>query len=58
MGLDWEDADFLAFIGDFLPLAIGYDEEAIAVEFFGCFDECIEFAFACFLGGEIVAHLD
>ena len=39
-------------------MGVGDDKEVVAVEFFGSFDEAIEFAFAGFLGCHIVADLD
>lgn len=42
---------------DFFFLGVGDDEEVVAMEFFGSFDEGIEFAFSSVLGGHIVADL-
>ena len=39
-------------------LVVGDDEEVVAVEFFGGFDEGVKFALAGFLGGYVVAYLD
>ena len=43
---------------DFSLLGVSDNKEIVAVEFFGGFDEGVEFAFAGFLGGHIVADLD
>ena len=39
-------------------LGIGDDKQIVAAEFFGGFDEGVEFAFAGFLGGHVVADLN
>lgn len=50
-------ADSFPFPLDLCLLVVGDDEEVVAVEFFGGFDEGVEFAFAGFLGGHVVAYL-
>ena len=43
---------------DFFFLRVSDDKEVVAMEFFGGFNEGIEFAFSGFLGGYILAYLD
>ena len=39
-------------------MVVSYYKKVVAVEFFGGFDEGIEFTFSGFLRGHIVAYLD
>ena len=50
--------NYFPFPLDLFLLDVGDNEEVVAVEFFGGFDEGIEFALAGFLGGHVVTDLD
>jgi len=56
--LDIFNFNIVFFPFDLFCFVVGDDEEVVAVEFFGGFYECIEFAFSGFLREHVIADLN